>query len=242
MSVKGSTALVEQVDSSYVVKSDGLVEASLTFQQLTGPDEGFGGGQASSIDSASVPEVGDEHPDVVGLLCTSRTVIYGDMVTTYVCDFLGIDGKETERFLAYNAGVNSENIDAHPRFDEIAGTPSAPVNGAVFDDNGQFTGFENTSDLAGESNYYSSGASVEVTYYTFNQPSLANRMKIYDTPNMGDNYFQKPNPQDTVNYLLTDTPYREVIPGTGLYQVTEQYLQSGDQGWNTRIYVKGATE
>lgn len=256
MSVKGLQTPVEQVGSTYLVKSDGLIEATLTFIELTGVESGsFGGGQASSITSGSesgavsaqrntssnkgIPGIGGEHPNVPNLFCTHRTVTYGEagqIITT--CSFLGIEGEETERFLSYVAGVNSENIDAHPRFDVIGGTPSEPKNGATFDDNGLFAGFEAGSELAGEANYYAPGATVEVSYYTFTKPSLVNRMTIYDEPAMGDNYFQKPEPQDTLNYLLIDTPYREVVPGSGLYQVTEQYLQSEEYGWNTRIYDK----
>jgi len=271
MSVKGITTPVQQVGSSYLVKSDGLIEATLTFAEIKGSDQpqsAFdgattggdipGAGSSSQISSGAdngnvsgqtqtsskggLPPIGGEHPNHPNLFCTRRTVNYGELgVTTTTCDFLGIDGEETERFLSYVAGVNSESIDAHPRFDEIGGTPSEPKNGALFDDNNQFTGFDSNGDFAGEVNYYSPGANVEVTYYTFNQPTLDNRMKIYDAPLMGDNYFLKPSPE-TINYLLTDTPFREVIPGSGLYQVTEQYLQSEELGWNARIYTKGDDE
>lgn len=268
MSVKGTTEPVEQIGSTYVVKSDGLVEASLTYRSVQGSDQpanaftggtssgnisgGSGGGssiaasqsgsvsgQRNTSSNKGIPGVGSEHPNASGLFCVRRTDTYGELgLATTTCEFLGIDGEETERYLFYNAGVNSENIDAHPRFDEIGGTPSEPKNGATFDDNGQFTGFESASDFAGEANYYAPGASVEVTYYTYKKPNINERMKIFTEPRMGDNYFQKPDP-DTVNYLLTDIPYREVVPGSGLYQVTEQYLQSDEFGWNTRIYKKG---
>lgn len=268
MSVKGITTPVQQVGSSYLVKSDGLVEATLTFVEIKGSDQpesafngstsggnisGAGGGstisagadngnvsgQTQTSSDGGLPGIGGEHPNAPNLFCTRRTVEYGEQgVTTTTCEFLGIDGEETERFLSYVAGVNSESIDAHPRFNEIGGSPSEPKNGALFDDNDQFAGFDSSGDLAGEENYYSPGANVEVTYYTFKQPTLDDRMKIFDTPRMGDNYFLKPSP-DTINYLLTDTPFREVVPGSGLYQITEQYLQSEELGWNSRIYTKG---
>ncbi len=265
MSVKGITEPVQQVGSTYLVKSDGLIEASLTFTQIQGsdqPESAFDGptsggniastGQGSNVTSGAdtgavsgqtntssvtgLPSVGGEHPNNPNLKCTRRTVVYGESgITTTTCDFLGIDGEETERFLAYTGGVNSESIEAHPRFDEIGGTPVAPKNGAIFDANNQFQGFDTTGAMSGEQNYYAPGATVEVTYYTYTQPTLENRMKIFDSPQMGDQYFQKPDPK-TINYLLTDTPYREVIPGSGLYQVTEQYLQSEEYGWNVRLY------
>lgn len=270
MSVKGTTSPVEQSGSTYVVRNDGLVEATLTYIEVKGSGQpanaftggtssgnisgGSGGGSNISAGSESssvsgqrntssnkgIPGVGSEHPKATGLFCVRRTDTYGELgLKTTTCEFLGIDGEETERYLFYNAGVNSENIDAHPRFNEIGGTPSEPKNGATFDDNGQFTGFESASAFAGEANYYAPGASVEVTYYTYKKPNINDRMKIFDAPRMGDNFFQKPEPKDKINYLLTDIPYREVVPGSGLYQVTEQYLQSDEYGWNTRIYQKG---
>jgi hypothetical protein len=52
-------------------------------------------------------------------------------------------------YTTYESKMIQVPIDQSPDFTAIAGTPSSPLNGAAFDDNGIFLGFSADSDYAG---------------------------------------------------------------------------------------------
>lgn len=222
----GLTSKLKLVDSSYVVKNDGTIEGTVTY----------------TVDKANIgdlPKIDDEHEDDPRLKCYNKTVTYGNSdLVTCVCSYFGIAAAEqTDPVFDYVGGVNSDPIQTHNRFEAIAGEPGAPVNGARFDEEtGEFLGFagEEAGKLAGINNFLTPAVNVNVTYWTTKKPDLELRMKQWDVPEIGKDIFKK---MPTVhNYLLVDMPYRVV---GDLYQVTEQYMGSGDRGWIPNIYPKG---
>ena len=217
--------LTRQTDSSYVIKNDGTIEASLTF----------------TVDKTKInllPAIDDNHPDDARLQCYNKAITYGNLDTvTCVCSYFGIAAKETsDPSFDYQGGTSSEPIETHDRFDEFAGNSAAPKNGAVFEDDGSFKHFagDDAGTLLGVQYYLTPAVNVSVTYWTTKQPDLSNRMEIYKDPEIGKDIFTRvPN---VTNYLLVDMPYRRV---GDIYQVTEQYMGSGSRGWNETIYKKG---
>ena len=214
--------LTRQTDSSYVIKNDGTIEASLTF----------------TLDKASIsllPAIDDKHLDDPRLQCYNKAITYGNLgVITCVCSYFGIAANTTsDPSFDYQGGTSSEPIETHDRFDNFAGTSAAPKNGAVFEDDGSFKHFagDSAGTLLGVQYYLTPVVNVSVTYWTTKKPNLSNRMKIYKDPEIGKDIFKRvPNVK---NYLLVDMPYRRV---GNLYQVTEQYMGSGSRGWNATIY------
>lgn len=80
------------------------------------------------------------------------------------CDYAGLQGTSVpidELIL----GGSEEPIETHPRFSYLAGTPSSPINGAIFtdaegristdDSRGIFRGWRATSPLVGVDSYFS---------------------------------------------------------------------------------------
>ena len=81
--------------------------------------------------------------------------------------------------------------------------------------------------MTGVTSYLTAGTQVSVTYWTDKIPKLNNRMTIVQKiPGFT-------TPPDVGNFLLLDSPYRQV---GSFYQVTDQYLGSGVAGWNALIY------
>lgn len=212
---------VKQVDSSYVMKNDGTIEASLTFVADVSSTNDF-------------PDIDEDHPDDFRLQCYNKNITYGDgELVTCTCAYFGIEGNKTEPIVSYDGGTNNDPIETHPNFDTLAGTEAAPLNGAAFDEAGLFVGFTGAGagDLLGAQYYLTPANNVSVTYWTTTKPNLNKRMSIVSSPEIGRKTFYKP--PNVKNYLLVDMPYRTQ---GNLYQVTEQYMGSASGGWNRTIY------
>ncbi len=216
---------IQQADSSYVIKNDGTIEGTLTF--VVDKDSIF-----------DLPLIGDDHPDDVRLKCYNKSTTYGSLNTvTCVCSYFGVattSEKNTEPIISYEGGVNHEPIATHPRWNLIGGEPGSPENGAQYDeDTGEFIGFtgDDAGDLLGVQYYLTPSANFSLTYWTTKTPNLERRLKIVKDPEIGKKMF--PRIPTVRNFLLVDMPYRKV---GDLYQVTEQYMGSGENGWNEEIY------
>ena len=216
--------LTKQTDSSYVIKNDGTIEASLTFAVDTGNEH-------------LLPAINDKHPDDARLECYNKAITYGNLgMISCVCSYFGIAAALTsDPTFDYQGGTSSEPIETHARFDSFAGTSAAPKNGAVFEDDGSFKHFAgaDAGTMLGVQYYLTPAVNVSVSYWTTVEPNLGKRMTIYKEPEIGKDIFKRvPNVK---NYLLVDMPYRRV---GNLYQVTEQYMGSGSRGFNETIYKK----
>ena len=225
---KGTTeGITLQAGSSYVIKNDGTIEASLTFV-------------ADKKYINELPNIDDGHPDNEQLRCYNKTTTYGNLDTvTCTCSYFGVETvseSKTEPIISYDGGVNNEPIVTHPRWDLIGGEPSAPLNGAKYDeDTGEFIGFtgDDAGDLLGVQYYLTPSSNFSMTYWTGRIPDLERRLKIIKDPEIGSKIF--PRIPTVKDFLLVDMPYRKV---GNIYQVTEQYMGSGENGWNQQIYKK----
>ena len=216
-----------QKDSSYVIKNDGTIEASLTFS--LGKDY---------LDE--LPAIDEDHPVDRRLKCYNKNITYGDLdIITCTCSYFGIAAKQsTDPVFDYSGGTSSEPIETHDRFDVFAGTNSAPLNGATYDsETGAFVNFsgEEAGDFLGVQYYLTPAVNVTVNYWTTNKPDLTKRMKVHTVPEIGKDTFREV--PGVADYLLVDMPYRRV---GDLYQVSELYMGSGARGWNKTIYKAAA--
>lgn len=215
MNIRGRLSSWElQPGSTVVERDDGTIEGSAVFE-----------GPASEISYA--PRLGESHPKDRRLECYTREVVFTKLEKAQVvCSYFGIDGTKTDTIYSMPGGQSTRPIETHPNFAEFA----TSENGAKFDDDGLFLGFGDRTKASwfGVQYYFEGTTPVSGVYWTSREPKLEKRGTIKASlrgfrtpPGVGD-------------FLLVDTPYRRV---GSFYQVTEQWLGSGENGWNPTIYT-----
>jgi hypothetical protein len=212
-----------QTDRTINEKNDGTLEGTVAYV-----------GDAEDVDA--FPQFGDLHPDDDRLEIYNISKIYmGLELLKMTASYFGLASSSggtdaNGRVVSLSGGQNQEPITTHPDFEEFAGTPDNPnlENGALFDKiTGEFIGFDTFSNVAGVEYYLTPSTLISVSYWTDKEPTLKPRMKIVNKIK------GVKTPPDVKNFLRTDTTYRQT--GSS-YQVTEQYLGSGEDGWNKLIY------
>jgi hypothetical protein len=191
---------------------------------------------------AYLPEVGDTHPDDDRLEIHSidyTVTQLGLLEAAFSC--LGLVDDPTDPVISYTGTPDRESVVTHPDFVSVlAGRPSAPKNGALFvhrvhgrqteDDNlGQFESFSTNvnSELYGVQYYLAPSTQITLTWWQTDTPTIE-RMKIIDKI---DGDFK--TPADVENFLILDTPYRQI---GSHFQVTQIILGSGKGGWSELLY------
>ena len=193
---------------------------------------------------SELPTIGSPHPDDSSLEChhMERTALKLNRVKIQ-CFYHGICftfGDISRPIIDYPGGVDTVPIQCNPKFADFAGTPSAPLHGAFWRDpvtlkkstdnvKSEFGGFIDPSDreFFGVEHFFVNRPNVTRTYWTKIVPTLKQGMTIVDKiPDFI-------NPPGIVNWLLLDTPYRQV---GNSYQLTEQYKGAPEPGWSKKIY------
>lgn len=177
----------------------------------------------------NIPRNGSLHPYDRRLTCYGRTLQrLGLDKVRGTLKYIGIVNDPTPFIIEHHGGNGQDPIETHPDFKDFAGTAASPKNGAKFDaETGEFIGFTDlTNSLAGVRSYIVPSVMVSTTYYTHYIPNLSEVGRITSFPPIRA-------PRNCKNFLLLGQPYRQI---GNLFQVTNQYLGSGPDGWNTRIY------
>ena len=223
--------VIIQPDRSIAEKNDGTLEGQVIYKC-----------DVTFINK--LPRLGATHPDDNRLECYNINKTYNSNgLVTATASFFGITSSTTDPVITYSGGQNNEAITTHPNFADFAGTVDAPLNGAVFEtdtnaaDYGSFIEFgggesADGPQYRGTEYYLTPSTMITLSYWTDKVPTLKNRLKIYSRIK-GVSSADLKVPSDVADFLLLDTPYRQV---GSFYQVTEQYLGSGPQGWNNVIY------
>jgi len=233
---EGDAAIALQPGRIISEKNDGTLEGQAIFQ-------------CDKADVSSLPAIGSLHPDDNRMEAYEISKTYNSNgLVTAVISYFGLIASKTDPVITYSGGQNNEPIETHPDFSSFAGTVEAPLNGAKFvtegEEYGAFLGF--TEDTAtegetegGDSNqfrgveyYFTASTQITVSYWQDTAPNLKNRLTIVNKI-QGINSSDLDKPSNVKDFLLLDTPYRQV---GNFYQITEQYLGSGPQGWNSEIY------
>ena len=225
--------VVIQPDRSINEKNDGTLEGQVVYKC----DKSF---------DHLLPTLGDSHPDneKLELYNISKTHNSNGIITA-TGSFFGLISSTTDPVITYSGGQNNEAITTHPDFATFAGDVTAPVNGAKFEsdtaaaDYGAFIEFTEstfvdgqTPEFRGVEYYLTPSTTITLSYWTDKVPALKDRLTIHKKIK-GVNSRELKTPADVKDFLLLDTPYRQV---GSFYQVTEQYLGSGPKGWNNIIY------
>jgi hypothetical protein len=186
------------------------------------------------------------HPDFPGFLCNGCRVtrlkpgIMAELRVGYR-GFLGTNWSTDYGTQELVSGTSEQPIETHPKFvSDIAGRPSAPLNGALFLDE---TGAKTTDDTKGIFKGFAAlvgGAKNKYAGVTsFLCPSTVYRKT---TPfgsfpaSVSDVGFISSAPVSAGsgrNWLFTS---RTCSQSGGVFSVSEEYMLSGPDGWDTLLY------
>lgn len=150
----------------------------------------------------------------------------------------GFIGRLPEPTYELSGTLSEEPIETHPNFEDFAGTPSAPLNGAVFldpetnkpttsDELGVFTEFGISGNKAGVSSYASPTVMWTEIRYSTSKPSELGDLGEIDNPNGGPPNFTGRD------WLLWDISYRR---RGAIYEIRISWKLSGRNGWDEDIY------
>jgi hypothetical protein len=136
------------------------------------------------------------------------------------------------------SSLSERPIQLHPDFAEIAGTPSAPLNGAIFIDpdtgkqttdntKGVWREFKHGTSKSGIEAYLVPGAEWREITFSTTRPSALSALGKIDPPS-------GPNPTlADHNWLFWSQTYTR---RGHLYQTTKTWKLSGKGGWDPDIY------
>lgn len=228
MAIFGNTSFKLQPGATYQVQRNGLAVYTETLK---------GDGAFSISQGASSAR----HPNTV---LTELTVKYGEDG----CDSLQVDlkyeGQDT-RFtrpsiaadVTMETATALEPIDSHPRFKEFAGTPTAPLNGAVFDPkDGGFKYFapivsNAINPFAGIRSYYMPISKLTNNNIEQRWPTAAELDRVGKIqPPSGS----APNLPGGRNWLYVGVTVRNI--GNIYFEIQRNYAASGPRKWNEDIY------
>lgn len=215
-----SDGVVIQPNFSLTEKNDGTLEGQVVFE-------------CDETRLSSLPQLKAPHPRDNRCELYTREITYLPLRKLRMTgSYFGLVSAKTDPTISYTPNVNQDPITSHPDFATFAGTPASPntANGATFDsETGEFLGFFDPAitDLFGAEFYLVPATLLSLTYWTKTVPSLGRRM----TRKTSIPGFRKPS--DVKEFLVIDYPYRQV---GSFYQVTEQIMGSGPNGFSTILY------
>jgi hypothetical protein len=175
-----------------------------------------------------------QHPDFSVLICTTCEVdrlnpgIMCELTATYRGFFdADVADNSTEELVT---NTSEAPIDAHPAFNsDIGGTKAAPLNGAVFDEDGKFTGWKSDSKYAGVESFVTPSTVYRFCFSTKSRPAT---LAGVGTKSTSGGYGSPPGAGDREWLFISSTWRRE----GGLYLVTNEHMLSGPRGWDDVIY------
>lgn len=229
-------------------KANGLEEAECTFEAIGDPG-------AAGLALETAQPLGSRHPYKAHLFMESQQIQYQPTGARMICTYAGVTFEWLEKpTYELVIGMQESPIETHPNFEDFAGKPSAPLNGALFIN--PETGVKTTSNTIGVFDsflpYLSGGARNDkagieayldptVTYresfvsYSLPSPSGFGRISG-DVPGPGfrGNLGKR-------NWLNVGYTYRRRGAPQGaqnqvIYEIANEWRLSGRAGWDTDVY------
>lgn len=178
------------------------------------------------------PTIGSTHPDDSRLICHNRDFTYlTSNRVQMIASFIGISVDPTPYVVQWPGSNGRDPIETHPNFVDFAGTPTTPLHGAKFDpETNEFLGFFDSEEkeFFGARSYIVPNPVVNLSYWTYRTPTVSKEGTIRVSTPSGVK-----KPAQVKDWLILGIPYRQV--GI-LYNVTEQLMGSGPNGWSKTIY------
>ena len=189
-----------------------------------------------------IPQIGvTVHPDDSNARCSAVAGEYDQESGVYLLTveyktpdgtgWIDIGSKNGGRSVEIIAAVQTEPIETHPDFATLAGTAASPANGAIYDDDGRFTGWAATSAYRGIESYLAPTVRVRIAEVDTVDVTSADLEEIGTIQSVSAS--DAPTPSG-YNWLCTDVS--QVDQGDD-YLITREYTLSGPSGWNTDIYA-----
>jgi len=203
---------------SLTEKNDGTIEGQVVFE-------------CDETRFNNLPQMNAPHPRDTRCELYNREITYLPLRKIRMTGtYFGLVSSKTTPTISYTPNLNQDPVTSHPDFSTFAGSEAVPLNGAKFDrETGEFLGFFDPAikDLFGVEFYLVPATLLSLTYWTKTVPSLGRRM----TRKTSIPGFRKPS--DVKEFLVIDFPYRQV---GNFYQVTEQIMGSGPNGFSATLY------
>jgi len=219
MKIRGNLTIERQQGSELTYRADGFVDGQIIYE--------FDYAQLAGIRGM----IGKAHPDEPNVFMHQARIEKlraGKGRATFDC--MGLFRDPTLYIVQGVPQVSTTAIEAHPRFtDTLAGTPDAPLNGAVFDEEtDEFLGFF-SGDLIGVKSFYDGGTMIRATYYTARPPGLRRPFKITKAiPNA-------PQIPGVSAWLAMPCEF-DPVPNTPFYKVTDDLQPITNTTAATLIY------
>lgn len=233
----GDTGLIRGAAGELTTDRKGLVTGRMSYKVRPGQ-------------WADMPVIGSRHPYASFCVMERRQVRFDPGFWVVLADYVGCEVNETEPVYDFSPGVGSEPLEITKNFvSEIAGKPSAPLNGAIFldeegsltkdDKRGVFDRFKilkadgTANPWAGAENFLTMNNGVwSKSWVSRVKPSgiagSEKPLKIVSSP-------PGPNPSFGGSYNWLEFPPAYSVRG-GVYDNRQSWLLSGSKGWNTVIY------
>lgn len=176
-----------------------------------------------------------KHPDFPTLICNGCQItrlkpgIVAELAASYRGFFNRPDDPDTlpnstEEIVT---SMSDAPIETNPRFvSTLGGTKASPKNGAVFDDDGKFTGWKSDSRYAGKESYLVASTIYRKTDPSRSSPKTVGNVGTIQSPGVGGG-------PSGATWLFTGQTWRR---DGGVYEVTKEYMLSGPGGWDDTIY------
>lgn len=193
----------------------------------------------------SIPKMFSQHPIYTFVNMERRRVSIESGYFVIAGEYAGVDGGTSASVFELCLGLGEEPIETHPRFNDFAGSPSSPANGAKFVDfetgklttdneRGMFDKFSpyvggSLNEFGGISSYLDMGQAVwRERYVSVFRPG--------DISFVGHTQYPSgpvPNLGGGQNWLYQGVTYEQ----RGLcFTISREWRASGRRGWNSDIY------
>jgi len=178
------------------------------------------------------PKVGDPHPHDRRARIINYTLVGAALQYEYQVQYFGLAANPSRPIYTYHTSLSEEPIETHPDFSTFGGTAASPATGAVFDEDGLFSGFndEAANNLTGVRGFLTGQPSIRRTFYTTSV--FTGLDDITKTRSLASGVV--PGVSESQDVLKVDWSSDPI--GLNYYRVTEEYLLSGREGWNDIIY------
>lgn len=183
--------------------------------------------------------IGNTHPDDSRATAVSYTLEFDEVFQYAVIQYRGVWSTSVVR-VDVQAALQANPIETHPNFTStLGGTPSGPLNGAVFDANGVFLGWPAGSalNLGGVRFYLAAANTYRFTAATTSASAVASAVG-----NIGAVASSVTGGGLTISqsdgFMLQNVTvdYESVGAGVTVYTYSEVWVSTQPPGWNTNIY------
>ncbi len=192
--------------------------------------------------SDSVSPIGNAHPDDSRAVCVSFTIDFDEVFQNANLVYRGVWSTSATR-VDIQSSLSANPIESHPAFvSTLGGTPSAPLNSAIYDQNGVFLGWpaDAALSLGGVRFYLASGCSIRFTTSTTTGATVATAISsigsIASSISGGGSTFTTAYtfPGFMLQNVTVDWQYLGAF--TTVYTYTLVYVKTQSPGWNSNIY------